>query len=233
MSRASQADQRLYNAIETVLEGMHPKASQAERMADLRARYPSPVFFIESSTYMLERAGLPRLDAFYFTMIPEFARLRRREEFGKRPRLDTLSRMAPYLRTLFIGVHVEHFYAVLLDGRGCLIDAALISRGTTDAAMFDLKALLSIVVRREARAVVMCHNHPCGTLEPSEADTACTAAALKALKALGVPLLDHVIIANRHAVSMREIGVPGARLWIDQAPNSRVNRAWLDVELLG
>ena len=227
-----QQNERLFNAIEDALVHMHKKSPPRELMADIRRRYPSPVFFVESNAYTLRHAGLPRLDAFYFTMIPALARKVGRESYGKKPRLDKLSKMAGYLATLFIGIHVECFYEVLLDSRGYVIDTVLVRKGTTNSTPFYLKEALSIAVQKEARAVVLCHNHPCGTLKPSREDVACTLKAMNAFAALEVPVLDHVIIAQDQAVSMRDCGAVPASLWAMQAPDSKLLRDWIDVDLL-
>ena len=225
-------NERLYNAIEDALARMHRKTPPDQQMNSIRRRYPSPVFFVESNAYTLRRAGLPRLDAFFFTMIPALARKVEREAYGKKPKLDTLSKMAGYLGALFIGVHVECFYEVLLDSRGYVIDTVLVRKGTTDSTPFYLKEALSIAVQKEARAVVLCHNHPCGTLKPSREDVACTLKAMNAFAALEVPVLDHVIIAQGQAVSMRDCGAVPSQLWTMQAPDSKLLRNWVDVELL-
>jgi len=226
------ARERLYNGIESVLARMHRRTPSDALMARIRAHYPEPVFFVESNAYTLGRAGLSTQEAFYFSMIPSLARMTRREAFGRRPRLNTLSAVSEYLKTLYIGVHVECFYAVLLDARGYLIDTALLCRGTTDRTLFALRELLSVAVQKRAAAVVLSHNHPCGTLRPSQADVACTCRAMEALASTDVMLLDHVIIADRRAVSLRGCGAVAARLWNMQAPDSRLMRDWLDVDPL-
>ena len=223
---------RLFNGIEGALSMLHKRQSPEEQLEILRERFPSPVFFMESSDFIKQKAGLNRLDAFYFSMIPSIARYVVEERVGEAPTLDRLSKMADYLVKLYQGIHRERFYAVLLDGAGRKLDTVLISKGTSNAALFDLKVTLSAVVRKRARAVVLSHNHPRGTLRPSEEDVRCTLRALKALMALGVPMLDHVIVAYDRAVSMRDCGVIPASLWTGQAPRNRTLRDWIDVDLL-
>lgn len=231
-ARRAMENERLYNSIECALAMMHKKQSPAEQMDRLREIFPSPVFFLEAGDYIKRKAGLPRLDAFYFSLFPGIAHYTVEERYGEKPTLNRLSLMAEYLVQLYKGVHRERFYALLLDSMGRKTDTVLISKGTNDAALFDMKLMLSNVVRRGAKAVVLSHNHPRGTLRPSEEDIRCTLRALKALMALGVPMLDHVIVAYDRAVSMRDCGVIPAPLWIQQAPRSKLLRDWVDVDLL-
>lgn len=233
MSDLENINERLYDSVEDALShAMARRLDPREQMRRIRFRYPAPAFFIESNEYMLRQAGVGNADAFYFWMIPGLARYAAREGFGQKPRLNTLSRMAEYLKSLYIGVHVECFYAILLDSRGGLIRAELVGRGTVDSAPFDMGKMLSLVVEHEAKAVVLCHNHPGGTQRPSREDIQCTLSALAATATISIPLLDHVIVAKNRAVSIRDGGYIAADLWMMQGPGKKLVRDWVDVDLL-
>ena len=233
MNQPDRDGARLYDCVEDALShALIKRLPPEEQMRRIRFRYPSPAFFIESNEYMLRQAGLGNTDAFYFWMIPGLARYVNQEQFGEKPRLNTLSRMAAYLRSMYIGVHVECFYAVLLDARGALIRTVLVGRGTVDSAPFDLGKLLSLLVEHGAKAVVLCHNHPGGTLQPSREDIQCTLRALAATATISLPLLDHIIIAGNRAVSIRDSGYISAELWVMQGANRKLVRDWVDVDLL-
>ena len=88
--------------------------------------------------------------------------------------------------------------------------------------------MLAELVRVNPCAVILSHNHPGRTLRPSQADVDCTMEALRALTAVGVPLLDHVIIAGDRAVSLRANGYIPAGLWLAQNPQHRQLRLWLE-----
>ena len=221
----------LYDAIEDALGMLRRTTSPKARIQTVRQSFPSPVFFVDSSEFVKEKLGMPHLEAFYFSVIPGLSRYLVQEYYGQRPRLNRLSLMVDYLMQLYRGARKERFYAVLLDHAGRKIDAVLVSKGTTDSALFDLKLLLSMVVQKQARAVTLCHNHPRGTLQPSEEDIHCTLRAMRALTTLGVPMLDHIIIAYNRAVSIRDSGIIPPALWVEQAPHNNLLRNWNDVDL--
>lgn len=221
-------NERLFNAIECALKMLHKGVGCDETISHLRESFPSPVFFVESDAYVKRKLGFSESDAYYFTLIPTIARYIVQERFGDRPVLNRLSAMTEYVIQLYHGVYHECFYGLLLDAHGRLLDTALISRGSTNATLFDLKMLLCATIQKSARTVVLCHNHPRGTPRPSEEDVRCTLDALKALKALNVPMLDHIIVAYDRAISMRACGVIPAEIWAMQAPNSRILRNWLN-----
>ena len=234
MNATDLANEGLYDCIEDALShAIVQKTPPEAQMRRIRFRYPSPTFFIESNEYMLRQAGLGNTDAFYFWMIPGLARYVAQESFGERPRLNTLSRMAAYLKSLYLGIHIECFYAVLLDARGTLIKTVLVGRGTVSAAPFDMGRMLSLLVEHNAKAVVLCHNHPGGTLKPSPEDIQCTLRALAATATISVSLLDHIIIAGESAVSIRDSGYIQPDLWVMmQGPRRKLVRDWVDADLL-
>ncbi len=233
--RAAEPDprnDRLFECIGRALAFRHKKTPPGAQLANIRSRFPSASAFLEASPFMLRRSGIENMDSFFFTMLPAIARRTAREAMGQRPKLDTLSKMAEFLKVLFIGVHIECFYLVMLTASGLLIDARQVQHGTVDSTPFYLRETLAIAVNREAKAVVLCHNHPAGTLRPSREDLICTLNVLNSVTPLGVPMLDHVIIAQDRAVSIRDSGLLPQELWTMQAPGNRMLRNWIDVDLL-
>ena len=225
-------NERLFNAVETALARLHKKQSPAPQMEALRSRYDSAMYMLESNAYMLNAAGLSRADAVFFSAIPAIARRCRQDVFGEKPRLNTVSVMAEYLKGFFVGIHVEHFYMVCLDRNGRLIDTVLLQRGSDNSTPFYLGQMLSVAVRKGASAIVLCHNHPGGTLRPSDNDIACTYSTIRALAATDIIVLDHIIIAGKQPVSMRECGFIETHFWTAQDPVGSLNRDWLDKDLL-
>jgi len=218
----------LYHAIRQTQAFMHKRESADDFMENLRRRYPAPLYFLESSRQALERAGIPRLDAYYYSMIPALTRTCMSQQWGAHPRLDSLGAMGEYLRTLYVGVHVECFYLILLDRSGRLIRSVLLQRGGVDNAPFYLRQLLAAALQAQARFIVLAHNHPGGTRRPSGEDLRCTLQALEAFVPLRIPLLDHVIVAGNAVVSIRGAGLLPDMLWTAAQPGSKIVNGWLD-----
>ena len=224
----AQKRQALYDAIGRTQAFMHKRQSPEDAMALIRRGYPAPLYFIESNRQALTRLELPRLDAFYYSMIPSLTRTALSQRWGMKPQLDALSKMAQWLGTLYIGVHVECFYLILLDRQGRLIRPVLLQRGAVDATPFYLGQVLSAALAEDARFIVLAHNHPGGTKRPSKEDLLCTLRALNAFAPLRIPLLDHLIVAGRDVVSIRQSGLLVPMVWTAAAPGSRIVREWLD-----
>lgn len=218
----------LYRAIRRTQAFMHKRASTDAFMENLRRQYPTPLYFLESSRRVLERAGISRMDAFYYTLIPALTRTCMSQQWGVHPRLDGVKPMGEYLKTLYVGVHVECFYLILLDRAGRLIRAVLLQRGGVDNAPFYLRQLLTAALQEQTRFIVLAHNHPCGTRKPSSEDLRCTLQALEAFAPLRIPLLDHIIVAGDAVVSIRGTGLLPNILWTAVQPGSKIVNGWLD-----
>lgn len=111
-----------------------------------------------------------------------------------------------------------------------MLACVFLQRGTTDSAPFYTRHVLSEVVRTGAHAIVISHNHPNNTLLPSRSDVNCTLNLISALQPLGVPLLDHVVIADHQAVSMRDSGLVLERTWMMQNPREPLLHHWFEAE---
>lgn len=100
----------------------------------------------------------------------------------------------------------EVFAAVMLDTRHRLIEYAELFLGTINGAEVHPREVVKHALRCNAAAVILAHNHPSGTTEPSAADRAVTARLKQALALVDVRLLDHVIVAGRDSTSLAARG---------------------------
>ncbi|HJO21960.1 MAG: DNA repair protein RadC [Myxococcota bacterium] len=98
----------------------------------------------------------------------------------------------------------ECFITVLLDGRHRVIRHALVSRGTLTASLVHPREVFRPALREPAAAVVLVHNHPSGDPTPSREDREITERLVRAGDLLGIPVLDHVVVAERGYASLRE-----------------------------
>lgn len=228
MSTADKRQKRCLRAISDALEFVRRGKPAAGDTAELYERFLSPAGILEGNLNELADDILTESEAQLLRCIPDLTRYARRTQFGPHPRLDRLSKASEYLKSLFIGVAVEHFHLLCLDSSGLLIECIPLQEGTIDETPFYLSRVLQSVVTTNAAAVVLSHNHPGGTLHPSQADLDCTTNALGALFPLQVILLDHIIIAEQQAVSLRDHGYIRRDVWLGQAPESPLLRGWLD-----
>lgn len=100
----------------------------------------------------------------------------------------------------------EVFAAAFLDTRHRFIEYAELFRGTIDSAEVHPREVVKHALRCNAAAVILAHNHPSGTTEPSAADRAVTTRVKQALALIDVRMIDHVIVGGNQTLSMAAAG---------------------------
>jgi DNA repair protein RadC len=127
--------------------------------------------------------------------------LREREVFG------SPGAVKHYLQ-LHLGRRAHEVFAVMfLDSQNRLLALEELFRGTlTQTSVYPREVVLH-ALKHQAAAVVLAHNHPSGTVQPSKADEALTQTLKAALALIDVRVLDHVIVGPGQALSMAEQGL--------------------------
>lgn len=117
----------------------------------------------------------------------------------------TPSMTESYFLELFKTHRRECIYMVCIDARRKVIAKELISEGAFDSSEIDIGRIVRIAVRNEAAGVVLAHNHPGGSMEPSGADIVATQMARNALRLVGVVLEEHIIVTDEGAKGFIDI----------------------------
>lgn len=115
-------------------------------------------------------------------------------------------------------VRHERFLVLLLDGRHRLLREVVISQGTLTASLVHPREVFRPALREAAAAVVLIHNHPSGDPTPSTEDREITGRLAEAGQLVGIPVLDHVVVAERGWVSLAELGAIPRRVGDDWTP---------------
>jgi DNA repair protein RadC len=112
-----------------------------------------------------------------------------------------------YLQLHLAAKEHEVFAVLFLDAQNRLICMDELFRGTlTQTSVYPREVVLR-ALQHQAASVVLAHNHPSGTVQPSRADEALTQTLKAALALVDVRVLDHVIVAPGDALSMAEKGL--------------------------
>jgi DNA repair protein RadC len=98
----------------------------------------------------------------------------------------------------------EHFCVFLLDTQNRIVGKEVISIGTLNASLIHPRETFRTAIRKNSCSIIVVHNHPSGSLEPSPEDMHVTRRLQQAGELLGIELLDHVIVTATAFVSFRE-----------------------------
>ena len=108
----------------------------------------------------------------------------------------------------------ERFAVLFLDVKHRIIGSKVITIGTATETLAHPRDIFREVLRHGATRIIIAHNHPSGSLEPSPEDITLTRQLLEAAQVLGVPLLDHLILGNGDYASLRQT----TALWQEGEP---------------
>jgi DNA repair protein RadC len=98
----------------------------------------------------------------------------------------------------------ERFAVLFLDIKHRILGTKVITIGTATETLAHPRDVFKEVIRQGATRLIVAHNHPSGSLDPSQEDIVLTRQLLEAANILGIPLLDHLILGNGDFVSLRQ-----------------------------
>ncbi|MGB3495235.1 MAG: DNA repair protein RadC [Elainellaceae cyanobacterium] len=105
----------------------------------------------------------------------------------------------------------ERFAVLLLDVKHRVLGMRVISIGTATETLAHPREIFREVIRHGATRVIVAHNHPSGSVDPSPEDITLTRQLLMGAQYLGIPILDHLILGNGDHMSLRQ----NTTLWTD------------------
>lgn len=162
-----------------------------------------------AGAHALARAagGLGTAKALRLTAAVELGRRAGRLGAAERRVLSSAGDVAAYLGPQLRGLVHEEMWVVSLDGRNRLRAARRVAQGGLHGCAVSARDVLRSALADAASAFVLVHNHPSGDPTPSGEDVLMTAAVARAARIVGVPLVDHVVIAGARHASLLELGV--------------------------
>ncbi|WP_088323539.1 RadC family protein [Polaribacter tangerinus] len=137
-------------------------------------------------------------------------------ELGKRRRLETAleksnihsSKDAANIMQPIIGdLQHEEFWVLFLNNSNKVVAQHQISKGGLTATVVDVRLLFKRALELASVAIIICHNHPSGKLQPSTSDKNITQKIKEASITLDIKLLDHIIITEKTYFSFADEGI--------------------------
>ncbi|OCN05127.1 hypothetical protein A4S06_01725 [Erysipelotrichaceae bacterium MTC7] len=101
----------------------------------------------------------------------------------------------------------EHFYVLYLNVKNQIIHEATVFVGTLNVSVVHPREVFKAAIQKHAAAIIVAHNHPSGSPEPSEQDLQLTKKLIESGKIIGIPIIDHIIVAQNNHFSFIENGL--------------------------
>lgn len=133
----------------------------------------------------------------------EFFRRRLRET---RPKISTAKEVLPLISYLQDKPQ-EHFVSIALNGAAEVISTCVVTVGLANKIQIHPREVFAGAITERACAIIVAHNHPADSLEPSQADIKTTKLLKRAGDLLGITLIDHLIFNRLGFYSFRDAGL--------------------------
>ncbi len=116
---------------------------------------------------------------------------------------DAWKMVAPVLSDL----QHEEFWVLLLNRANVVVRKEIISKGGMNSTVVDPKIVFRAALDHSASGIILCHNHPSGSVKPSEQDLRLTRRLKEGAAILDISLLDHIIVGAKTYFSFADEGL--------------------------
>ncbi|MFC3417223.1 RadC family protein [Algoriphagus hitonicola] len=151
--------------------------------------------------------GIGEAKAISIVSALELGRRRKEVEPQKRFKISSSKDVYDVMKPEMYDEVVEHFYLLLLTRRNQVIKKERISQGGTSGTVVDAKVVFKSALDHHAQSIILVHNHPSGSLSPSEQDRRLTNRLTEIGRAMDLPILDHVIFTDTGYFSFADEGI--------------------------
>ena len=196
------------NVLELLLFYAIPRKDTNEIAHALLDHFGSLDRVLEASIPELEAVpGVGESSALLISLIPQ---IMRRYLTVKKSCVSTISGSADagrYLVPRLMFEKDEKLLLLCLDAKKSVISCVNLGSGVVNAVDVNVRKVVENAVRHRANTVILAHNHPGGVALPSREDERLTIEIAAALKLVGIPLVDHIIVAGDDYVSFADSGM--------------------------
>lgn len=153
---------------------------------------------------LMQFKGIGEAKAVTIAAALEMGRRRRGETAQKITKITSSKSVFELLQPIMGELPHEEFWIIYLNNANKVMHSALLSKGGITGTLVDVRLVLKKALELGAVGLILAHNHPSGTLKPSEADKQVTSKLKMAAEALDIKVLDHVIITQQDYFSFAD-----------------------------
>ena len=148
-------------------------------------------------TQLMEFKGIGEAKAISIAAAMELGRRRRTGEALERKKITSSNSVFEYVQPLIGELPHEEFWVLYLNNSNKILKSVQLSKGGITGTVVDVRLAFKEAIQVGAVGIILAHNHPSGTLKPSEADIKLTKKLQTAGDSLDIKVLDHLIITEK------------------------------------
>lgn len=146
---------------------------------------------------LMEFKGIGEAKAITIVAALELGRRRRLEDTVQLDKITSSRSVFEVMQPILGELPHEEFWILYLNNSNKVIQKNQLSKGGITGTLVDVRLVLKSALEFGATALILCHNHPSGTLKPSQADKDITQKLKTAAQSLDIKVLDHLIITEK------------------------------------
>lgn len=156
---------------------------------------------------LMKYKGIGEAKAITIVAAMELGRRRRHEEAVVKKKITSSTSAYELMQPIIGDLDHEEFWIIYLNNSHKIIHKGQISKGGITGTVVDVRLVLKNALEQGATALVLAHNHPSGTLKPSDADIVLTKKLKTAGESLDIKVLDHLIVTQKAYFSFADEGL--------------------------
>jgi len=197
-----------YEVLEFALSYAIPRKDTKPIAKELLSKFRTINGVLDADRKEIEKVrGVSEHTALFLNFLKDIAVIYLEKGLYKKDLVSSPDVVCDYLKASLKGSIDEEFKVMFLNSRNCLLAIETIQKGTVNKSVVYPRKIVELALHNHATGVIIAHNHPGGSLKPSEDDYNVTKAIKEALKTVDVVLLDHIIICGNGYFSFREQGI--------------------------
>lgn len=151
--------------------------------------------------------GIGEAKAISILAAMELGRRRRAEEAVELKKITSSKSIFELMQPIIGELPHEEFWIVFLNNSNKVLSKSQLSKGGITGTLVDVRLVFKMALEMGAVSIILSHNHPSGTLQPSEADKQITRKLKLAGESLDIKILDHLIVTEMHYYSFADEGI--------------------------
>lgn len=160
-----------------------------------------------SISQLINFKGIGEAKAISIISALELGRRRRVEEAVELTKITSSKTIFEMMQPIIGELPHEEFWIVYLNNSNKVISKSQLSKGGITGTLVDVRLVFKMALEMGATGLILCHNHPSGTLIPSDADKQITRKLKLAGDSLEIKVLDHLIITEMNYFSFVDEGI--------------------------
>ena len=160
-----------------------------------------------SISQLMNFKGIGEAKAISIIAALELGRRRRAEEVVELKKVTSSKVIFEIMQPIIGELPHEEFWIIYLNNSNKVISKSQLSKGGITGTLVDVRIVFKTALEMGATALILCHNHPSGTLIPSDADKQITKKLKLAGDSLEIKVLDHLIVTETSYFSFADEGI--------------------------